>query len=92
VRAVAPDLRTERVAASKVICSSPAVADRVFCAKVEGLFVLSPANGSPTLVSPNVALSITAIGADQNRFVWVSDFGREKLDVKLFFRNAIPPR
>jgi hypothetical protein len=90
VRAVSPDLRTERVVANNVICSPLAVADRVFCAQVEGLFELSPTGGPPKLVHPNIASTITAIGVDQDRIVWVRDVGREKLDVKLLFRNAIP--
>ncbi len=92
VRAVSPDLRTERVVAKNVICSPLAVADRVFCANPEGLFEISPTSGLPKLVFPNVALSITTIGVDQNRVVWVSDVGREELEVKLLYRNAIPPR
>lgn len=90
VRAVSPDLRTERVVANNVICSPLAAADRVFCAHVEGLFELSPTGGPPKLVYPNIASAITAIGVDQDRVVWVRDVGHEKLDVKLFFRNAIP--
>jgi hypothetical protein len=91
VWAVSPDLQTERVVASNVTCSPLAVADRVFCANFEGLFEISPASGLSKLVYPKVALSITAIGVDQNRIVWVSDVGREKLDVNLILRNAIPP-
>ena len=92
VRAISPDLRTERVVASHVICSPFAVADRVFCGHVEGLFEISPDNGSPQLVYPNIASSITAIAVDQNRVVWVSDIGPDKLAVKMLLRDAIPSR
>lgn len=91
VWAASPDMQTERVVAKNVICSPLAVADRIFCGHVEGLFEISPTSGLAKLVYPNVASSITAIAADQNRIVWVSDVGAEKLEVKLLYRNAIPP-
>ena len=91
VWAVSPDLRNERVVASHVICSPLAVADRVFCTNVEGLFEISPTSGLPKLLFPSTRGSITAIAADQNRLVWVTDVGAEKLKVNLLYRNAIPP-
>jgi len=92
VRAVSSDLQTERVVASHFICSPFAVADRIFCGHVEGLFEITPDSGSPKLVYPNIASSITAIAADRNRVVWVSDIGPDKLAVKMLFREAIPSR
>lgn len=91
VWAVSPDLRNERVVAKNVICSPLAVADRVFCGHVEGVFEISPTSGLPKLVYPSIGGSITAIAADQKRIVWVSDVGREKLAVKMLLREAIPP-
>jgi len=91
VWAVSPDLQNERVVANNVICSPLAAADRIFCANVEGLYEISPSSGLPKLVYPNIGSSITSISADQNRIVWVSDVGAEKLEVKLLSRSAIPP-
>jgi hypothetical protein len=90
VRAVSPDLRSERVVASHVTCSPLAVADRLFCVSMEGLFEISPSSGLPKLVYPGDGPSTTTIAADRNRIVWVRDAGAEKLEVKLIDRNAIP--
>jgi hypothetical protein len=91
VWAVSPDLRNERVVAKNVICSPLAVADRIFCGHMEGVFEISPGSGLPKLVYPSIGGSITAIAADQKRIVWVSDVGQEKLEVKMVLRDAIPP-
>jgi len=88
--AVSPDMQTERVVAKNVICSPLAVADRVFCAQMQGVFEISPTSGLPRLVSPSVASSITTIAADRNRIAWVNDVGAEKLEVKLLDRSALP--
>lgn len=90
VWAVSPDLRNERVVASNVTCSPLAVADRVFCVSMEGLFEISPTSGLPKLLYPADGPSTTTIAADRNRIVWVRDGGAEKLEVKLLDRNAIP--
>lgn len=91
VWAVSPDLRNERVVARNVICSPLAVADRVFCGGMEGVFEISPTTGLSKLVYPSIGGSITAIAVDQKRIVWVSDVGQEKLEVKLLLRDALPP-
>ncbi len=88
--AVSPDLRNERVVASNVTCSPLAVADRIFCVSMEGLFEVSPTSGLPKILYPSDGPSTTTIAADRNRIVWVSDVGAEKLEVKLLDRNAIP--
>ncbi|MBN2576848.1 MAG: hypothetical protein JXP73_19955 [Deltaproteobacteria bacterium] len=91
VWAVSPDLQNERVVARNVICSPLAVADRIFCGHVEGLFEISPRSGLPKLVYPSIASSITTVAVDQTRIVWVDDVGREKLEVRLLARDALPP-
>jgi hypothetical protein len=90
VWAVSPDLRQARVVASGVTCSPLAVADRVFCASMEGLFELSPTSGLPRLVNPTDGASMTTIAVDATRIVWVRDAGPEKLEVKILYRNAAP--
>ncbi len=90
VWAVSPDLRNERVVASHVTCSPLAVADRVFCVNMEGLYEISPSSGLPKLLYPGDGASTTAITADRSRIVWVRERGADKLEVKLLDRNAIP--
>jgi hypothetical protein len=89
VWAVSPDLRNERVVASQVTCSPLAVAERVFCVTMEGLFEISPTSGLPRLLYPGDGPSTTTVAVDRNRIVWVRDAGAEKLEVKLLDRNAI---
>ncbi len=88
--AVSPDLQSERVVANGITCSPLAVADRIFCVSMEGLFEISLPSGLPKLIIPQDAMSITTIAADRNRIVWVRDSGPEKLEVKLLRRNANP--
>jgi hypothetical protein len=45
----------------------------------------------PKLVYPSIASSITTVAVDQTRIVWVDDVGREKLEVRLLARDALPP-
>lgn len=91
VRAVSPDLQIERVVAKDAICSPLAVADRVFCAHMEGIFELSPSSGLSKLVYPAVVGSITTLAVDPNRIVWVSDVGAEKLVVMMLPRAPRDP-
>jgi hypothetical protein len=88
VRAISPDLRQERVIASDIICSPLAAADRLYCGQVEGLFEVS-LDGVVRLVSPNLRFMSTAIAADRNRVVWVSEAGTDRLEVKLLVRDPV---
>lgn len=90
VWAVSPDLHTERIVADHITCSPLAVADRLFCVSMEGLFEISPSSGLPKLVYPGDAASTTTLAVDRHRIVWVRDAGPDKLEVKLIDRNAIP--
>jgi len=88
VRALSSDLRDERVLATDIVCSPlAAAADRIVCGQVEGLFELSLADLSVRLVSPNMRSVITALAVDRERVVWVTDVGRDKLEVKLQLRG-----
>jgi hypothetical protein len=87
VRALSPNLAQERVLAVDIICSPiAAAADRIYCGQVEGLTEVSLVGGSPKLVIPNVRFMITAVAANRNHVVWVSEAGTDKLEVKLLPR------
>lgn len=81
VRQVSPDLQREETIVDKMICSPIAVAERLFCGQVEGLFEVAKQPRSVPRKLHDARHSITAIAASHDRVVWVSDTGQSQLAV-----------
>jgi hypothetical protein len=80
VRRVSPDLASSEVLARGVICSPLAVADRVLCARVGGLYELPLAGGEAKEVLAQGGF-VTALAARAHEVAWVSDVGADRLVV-----------
>jgi hypothetical protein len=78
---LSPDLRTEATLATDFVCSPLAVAARVFCANVQGVFQLEPGTRPRQLVALEEGRAVTELAASPSRLFWVVDAGAEKLDV-----------
>ena len=61
-----------------MICSPLAVADRVLCARVGGLYELPSSGGAPKSLLSQGAF-ITALAARDHEVAWVSDLGADRL-------------
>jgi hypothetical protein len=81
VRLLAADLSNERVVGGDLICSPLALADRVYCSQVQGLFALSLLDHSITLLQPSEQSIVTAITADPRQVAYVLDV-KGKLEVR----------
>lgn len=82
VRRLSPDLQDDRVLAEKVICSPIAVSDRVFCARVGGIYEIPTKGGLPHPLAVETTGPITAIAADERRVVWLVDTAKDRLAVR----------
>jgi hypothetical protein len=80
---VSPDLNQEEVVRKNFVCSPNALAARIYCVQVEGLFELPmKAPYKPRLLTPpGRSPTITAMTADSKRVVFVIDAGADKLAV-----------
>jgi hypothetical protein len=79
VRRLSADLQGEETLAGDVICSPITVAERIYCAQVEGIVELQP--GAPPRRLAATARLITGIAASDRRLLWVVDAGAERLDL-----------
>lgn len=77
---VSPDLRSEAVIASDVICSPIAVAENVYCAQPAGLLEIG-LDGGVRRTIPLERGSITALAATATHVTWISDVGDDQLAV-----------
>jgi hypothetical protein len=73
-----PDLASSEVLAQGVICSPLAVADRVLCARVGGVYELPSSGGVPKDLFKQGAF-VTALAARDHEIAWVSDLGADRL-------------
>lgn len=84
VRRVALDLKSETTVADKIVCSPIAAsADRVLCARVEGIFELSKQSGAVRVLTRKPVGLITAIAASPQIVAWVSDTKTAKAAIKM---------
>jgi hypothetical protein len=90
VRRLSPDLRDEKVLVSDFVCSPLAVAERVYCANVEGIFELVPDGRPRPLVTLGLGATVSDLAADGRRLFWVADAGPDKLVVNAI-EVADPP-
>jgi hypothetical protein len=81
VRRLSPDLRREDTLVSDFICSPLAVAERVYCANVEGIFELAP-QGPRRLVKLGRDGTVTDLAANARRLFWIADAGADRLVVE----------
>lgn len=81
ILALSPDFQHEEVLAKDFICSPIAVADRIYCAQLGGLFELNKQPNSTPKQIYQTKQSITAIAADSRRVVWVNDIGQDRLEL-----------
>lgn len=82
VRRLSPDLREEEVLVSDFVCSPLAVADRVYCANVEGIFELVSGGRPRPLVTLGLGATVCDLAADGRRLFWIADAGPDRLTVK----------
>lgn len=81
VRRLSPDLRDEKTVVTDFICSPLAVAERVFCANVEGLFELVPGARPRLLARLGNTGAVTALAANSTHLYWIGDAGADQLVV-----------
>jgi hypothetical protein len=81
VRRLSPDLRDEQVLVSDFICSPLAVAERVYCANVEGIFELVPGGRPRPLVKLGLGATVTELAANGRHLFWIADDGADRLIV-----------
>jgi hypothetical protein len=82
VRRLTFDLEREDAVSTNVICSPLAVASRVVCAHVGGLFEPSASGVPPRLLATERAGLITATAATDDRAFWVAENGDGRLIVR----------
>lgn len=85
VRRVTPDLRREETLVTQFVCSPLAVAAKVYCANVEGIFELVPGARPRALVKLSKNRFATSLAATASHLYWVNDAGADKLQV-----NSVP--
>lgn len=82
VRRLSPDLRHEETLVSDFICSPLAVAERVYCANVEGIFELVSHGQPRPLVKLGQGGMVTDLGANSRQLFWIRDSGADQLVVE----------
>jgi len=82
VRRLSPDLRDEEVLVADFVCSPLAVADRIYCANVEGIFELVPGARPRPLVTLGLGATVCDLATDGRRLFWIADGGPDRLVVK----------
>lgn len=91
VRALAADFRREETLMKDFICSPIAVAERVYCAQLQGLYEL-PGKGRPAqLVSESGRAPMAALVASRTHVAWLSDTGPDQLELKTLALGAARP-
>ena len=88
VRRLSPDLVREEKLASDFVCSPLAVAERVYCANVEGIFELVPEGPPRPLVKLGQGRTVTELGASSHRLFWIRDAGPDRLVVETLSLGA----
>ncbi len=90
VRCLSPDLRDEQTLAADFVCSPLAVAERVYCANVEGIFELVPHGRPRRLVKLGLGATVTDLAANGRHLFWIADAGADKLVVNALETTASP--
>ncbi len=83
IRRLPLDLSREETVAEGVVCSPMAVAERIFCARVEGVFSV-PLNGDPlTVLTAEPVGLVTTIAAGTDAVAWLNDTGANHLTLRM---------
>jgi hypothetical protein len=90
VRRLSPDLRDEETLVSDFVCSPLAVAERVYCANVEGIFELVPRGLPRPLVKLTRGNMVADLAANARHLFWVGDAGADQLSVNAIALAASP--
>jgi hypothetical protein len=90
VRRLSPDLRDEVTLVTDFICSPLAVAERVYCANVEGVFELVAEGRPRRLATLGEGRAVTDLAANAKHLFWVSDAGADKLSVHAIALSESP--
>jgi hypothetical protein len=88
VRRLSPDLRHEETLVSDFVCSPLAVAERVYCANLEGIFELAPQGRPRPLTERGAGGPVTDLAANARHLFWIGDAGADRLVVDSL---ALPP-
>jgi hypothetical protein len=83
IRRVSRDLSQDDSVLRDVICTPLYAAADVYCASVEGLFVVSSETHAPRILSYGRPGTITGVHADARWVVWTVDLGPNRLAVDL---------
>jgi len=83
LRKLAADLSREETLAHDFICSPLAVAVRIYCPNVQGMFELARYAGAKILPLFPSRERITAVAANSRYLAWLNDTGRDRLSAKL---------
>jgi hypothetical protein len=83
LRAASADLRSEQTLLRHEVCSPLAVADRIYCAQVEGLIELSQGGEKLRWLHKNQGRLITSLAADPSKVVWIQEAAQGHLDVEM---------
>jgi hypothetical protein len=79
LRSLSPDFQHEETIAKNVVCSPVAVAEKIYCAQVQGLFEVTKDTHRMTLLTRGSRRLITSIVANSKFVAWLSDVGPNKL-------------
>lgn len=79
---LSPDLLQESVVAENVVCSPFAVADQIYCARVEGLFALPLEGGTPVVLTQKPYGLVARVAASPQIVAWINETGDEHLSVR----------
>ena len=83
VRRITVNLKSETTVAGEIVCSPiAAVSNRVLCARVEGIFELSKANGALRKLTQEPMGLTTAIAGSSQIVAWVGDNGNTKAVIR----------
>lgn len=82
VRRLSPDLQREETLVFDFVCSPLAVAARVYCANVEGIFELAAEGRPRPLVRLERGAMVTELAANARRVFWIGDAGADRLVVR----------
>jgi hypothetical protein len=83
IRKIAADLSREEVIANKTICSPIAVAQKIYCPNMEGLWQLERQPGAQTESVFPEPRRITNVAANAKFITWLADTGPDRLSLML---------
>lgn len=86
---ITPDLVHESVVARDLVCSPFAVADQIYCSRVEGLFALPLDGGTPTVLTHQPYGLVARVAASPEMLAWINETGDEHLTVRAIRQHDV---